>query len=246
MEREIIVCPSVQDVSRRAAEMMAERIRAAIAERGRCTLALSGGSTVRSIYEQLAAAAGIDWRSVFLFWGDDRFVEPTNPYSNYALVEEALIRRLPALRVGNVFAVPVDATNPTQGARLYEQTIRGFFGIGDDEWPRFDLCLNGMGPDGHTASLFPHSSPVSEWKRIARMNHAGQPPWVDRVTLTFPVFNAARCILVVAAGRAKAPMLKTVLEGSQNVKHWPATALHPTDGELIWILDREIASLLST
>jgi 6-phosphogluconolactonase len=141
--------------------------------------------------------------------------------------------------------VPTDAPTPAEGARRYAATVRDFFGLADGEWPAFDLTLNGMGPDGHTASLFPHRSAVGETRRIAVMSHAGLAPWVDRVTLTLPVFNHARRVLFLAGGAAKADMLKQVLEGERNVKHWPAGGIDPEDGEAVWLLEPAVAAKLA-
>lgn len=245
MARKIIIARDVEEQSRRAAEVIAEGAREAVAERGRFTLALSGGSSVRKAYEHLAKAEGIDWMKVFLFFGDERFVEGDNPYSTYKLVEESLLIRIPALPRTNVFPVSVDALTPEEGARRYADTIREFFQVGDGEWPRFDLTLNGMGPDGHTASLFPGREAVGETRQIAVMSHAGLSPWVDRVTLTLPVFNHARRVLFLANGAAKAEVLKGVLEGEWDVNRLPAQGVQPLNGEMIWLLEPGVASKLS-
>ena len=246
MHQKIVVAENTEAAERQAVDLISERARVAITARGRFTLALSGGSSVRSVYARLAAEPGIDWTKVFLFLVDERFVEPTNPYSNFALVKESLIDRLPSLPASNVFSVPTDAPTPDEGARQYEAAIRRFFALEEGEWPRFDLCINGMGPDGHTASLFPHSPALSVIDRIAVMNHAGLSPWVDRVTLTFPALNHARCVLFLAGGAKKAEMLKAILEGERDVSRRPSQGVQPTDGELIWLLEPEIASLLAT
>ena len=245
MARKIIVAEGVEDQGRQAADFIAERAREAIAARGRFTLALSGGSSVRAAYERLAGAEGIDWDKVSLFFGDERFVEFTNPHSTYKLVEESLLSRVPALPRDHVFPVPTDAPTPTEGARRYAATVCEFFGVKRGEWPVFDLTLNGMGPDGHTASLFPNRAAVGETRRIAVMSHAGLAPWVDRVTLTLPVFDHARCVLFLANGAAKADVLRQVLEGERDVKRLPAQGVTPVDGEVVWLLEPGVASKLS-
>jgi len=244
MRQTILVLPDVSAVVQRAAALISQRIQFAIQERGRCTLALSGGTSVGNVFELLVADAAIDWPKVFLFWGDDRFVEQSNPYSSYKLADEKLLRAAPRLPPSNVFPVPVAAATPAEGAREYSQTIADFFGLKQGDWPRFDVTINGMGPDGHTASLFPNSPALDKTDEIAVMNHAGLAPWVDRVTLTFPVFNHARCVLFMATGRAKAQTLKMVLEGERNFHQHPAQGIAPVDGELIWLLDPSIAQLL--
>lgn len=244
MQRKIILAPTLEELPRIAARIMAEKTRQAIAERGRCTIALGGGSSVRKPYELFAASPDIDWTKVFFFWGDDRFVEPTNPYSNYTLGEESLLSRLPGLPAENIFGIPFKAATPAEGARQYSETIRSFFELKEGELPRFDLAQIGMGPDGHTASLFPHTAALNGTSQIAVMNHAGLSPWVDRITLTLPTINNARCALFLANGAAKAEVLRQVLEEKPDLQNLPASAVQPTEGELIWILDPDIASEL--
>jgi 6-phosphogluconolactonase len=245
MQQSVFILSDVPAIVGRAAELVIQRIGSAVQERGRCTLALSGGTSVGNLFELLAADATIDWSKVFLFWGDDRFIEQSSQYNSFKLAEEKLLSRIPTLPRANVFPVPVDLQTPVEGARRYSETIRAFFDLGAGQWPRFDLAINGMGPDGHTASLFPHSAALDENTEIAVMNHAGLSPWIDRVTLTFPVFNHARCVLFMASGAAKAHTLKAVLEGERNVHEHPAQGIQPADGELIWLLDRSIAKLLN-
>lgn len=240
--RTIIVAADEAEQTERAADLMAERARAAIGERGRFTLALAGGSTVRPIYERFAAAESINWSCVYLFWGDERYVDPANPYSNYRLSKESLIDRIP-IPPGNVFAVPTGERNPAAGAKKYSECIQTFFDLKADDLPRFDLIQLGMGPDGHTASLFPHSAALAK-RGIAVMNHAGLAPWVDRVTFTFETINHAACVLFIARGAEKATTLHQVLEGAPNTKHRPAGSVAPVDGELIWLLEPAIASQL--
>jgi 6-phosphogluconolactonase len=242
MQQTIQVLPDVPAIVRRAAELISQHIKASIAERGRATIALSGGKSVANLLGLLAADTTIEWPRVFLFWGDDRFVEPSNPHSNFKLTEEALLKKVPTLPRKNVFPIPASASTPCAGAKAYSQTIRDFFGVKEGEWPRFDIAINGMGPDGHTASLFPHSTALDAADDIAAMNHAGLAPWVDRVTLTFPVFNHARCVLFMASGAAKAQTLKAVLEGERNIHEHPAQGIQPIDGDLIWLLDPAIAA----
>lgn len=244
MKRTILIAADGADQSRRFAALVRERAEEAVAARGQFTLVLGGGTSVRAAYHALAAERGMDWSRTLVFWGDERFIEPESVYSNYRLAREALLDSLPGLPRTNVFPVPVDAATPTLAALQYSETIRSVLGLGPQELPRFDLTVNGMGPDGHTASLFPHA-PTPPSFQIARMAHAGLAPWIDRVTLTMPVFNQARTVLFLAAGTAKAAMLKQVLEGEPNSKHWPASGVRPPDGEVIWLLEPGIAGLLT-
>ncbi len=156
-----------------------------------------------------------------------------------------MISKVTRLPRDNIFAVPVEEATPARGARAYAEAIRNFFRLKDGELPRFDLCLNGMGLDGHTASLFPRKAALRNTGAIAVATHAGQPPWVDRVTLTLPVFNNARTLLVVSSGCGKAEKLRTALEEEPKPRSTPVQGLHPTDGELIWLLEPQIASKLA-
>jgi 6-phosphogluconolactonase len=248
MNSTLQILPDADSVVRLAAQIMVQRTEAAIAQRGRCTWLLSGGSTVGGIFDLLAdpngVAKSLDWKKVFLFWGDERFVEQSHPYNNFKLAADRLLSRIPRLPRENIFPVPVDAPTPTLAARQYAQTIQRFFGDGST-WPTFDIALNGMGPDGHTASLFPHSPALSVADEIAVMNHAGLAPWIDRVTLTLPVFNQARCVLFTVVGAAKADTLKNVLEGNPGVYLAPASGVKPINGELIWLVDQQAALKLA-
>jgi 6-phosphogluconolactonase len=240
-----IITEDLDALNRRAVSIIRECARKAIQARGRFTITLSGGSSVKPIYEQLAAIRDLDWTRCFFFFSDERFVETSNPYSTFRLTDELLFSRLPGLPRGNLFPVPVEANSPKEGARQYGETIRRFFGLERGELPRFDLALLGMGRDGHTASLFPHISRDPEAHQIARMTHAGLSPWVDRVTLTYAVFNQARAVLFAASGEEKAEALRAVLEETPNHKHWPASGIRPVDGELIWLVEPQIARLLT-
>jgi 6-phosphogluconolactonase len=237
--------PDIGAIVRDAAALISERIQSSISDRGRCALALSGGTSVGSVFELLAADPNIRWPDVFFFWGDDRFIDQSNPHNSFKLAEEKLFAKTPAIPRKNIFPVPVDAPTPTEGAKRYSQTIQTFFGLAPGEWPRFDIAINGMGPDGHTASLFPHSPALDEHDQIAVMNHAGLTPWVDRVTLTFPVFNHARCIVFMVTGSGKAQTLQSVLEGASDVHRFPTQGIQPADGEVIWLLDPSAAALLN-
>jgi 6-phosphogluconolactonase len=244
MRKRILVIQDVPAIVARAASMISEQIQAAVTSRGRCTLALSGGTSVGNVLEILSADAAIDWPKVFLFWGDDRFVEPTNPHSAFKLAQEKLFSKVPVLPPKNIFAVPTQSSTPIEGAKRYSATIREFFGLSSGQWPAFDVAINGMGTDGHTASLFPHSPALDVTDEIAAMNHAGLSPWVDRVTLTFPVFNHARCVLFMVTGANKAQTLKAVLEGERDIHLHPAQGIQPADGEVIWLVDPAAAALL--
>jgi 6-phosphogluconolactonase len=235
-----------QDLFQAAAEELLRIATDAVAKRGRFTIALSGGSTPKNLYTLIAAnaSATLPWAQMFFFWGDERHVPPEDADSNYRMAKEALLSKVP-IAPGNVFPVPAEMQDAAAAADAYEQTVRKFFGLAPDEFPRFDLILLGMGPDGHTASLFPETAALQEKSRLVVAN------WVEklkasRITFTLPVLNAARCVAFLVSGEDKAAVLHEVLEGSAPPEKYPSKLVKPTNGKLIWFVDRSAASQLST
>jgi len=239
---EIRVLTTPQELFAVAAEEVVRLANQAVAERGRFTIALSGGSTPKSLYNLLAtnARTTLPWDRMYFFWSDERHVPATDPDSNYRMASEAMLSKVP-VPAGNVFRVPTE--NP-DAAEEYESTLRKFFQLGPGQFPQFDLILLGMGPDGHTASLFPGTAGLQEKTRLVIAN------WVEklkthRLTFTFPVLNAARSVAFLVSGTDKAPVLRAVLEEKVPGEQYPAKLVQPTDGKLIWFLDRAAASALS-
>ena len=208
----------------------------------RLSVALAGGNTPRQVYELLATERfknRVEWSQVHLFFGDERCVPPEHPDSNYAMAYEALISRVP-IPAKNVHRIPGES-NPNEGALEYENELRAFFaGLA---WPRFDLVLLGMGEDGHTASLFPDSAALKEMSRwvVATRNEQSRQ---ERITLTVPVFNHARRIMVLVTGKKKAQRLKEVLRPEPGSEQLPVQAITPIKGMLEWLVDADAASLL--
>src|ERR1700739_1702561 len=195
-----------------AAEEFAEQSQKAIRSRGRFTVSLSGGSTPKALYSLLSTKLTLPWDRVFFFFGDERHVPPDDPESNYRMAREALLAKAP-IPAQNVFRVPAENPNAAQAAQAYEKTLRQFFSPATT-FPRFDLILLGMGPDGHTASLFPGGTALQERSRWVVSD------WVEkfkteRITLTLPVLNNAGVVMFLAAGEDKAETLKEVLEGQK-------------------------------
>lgn len=249
--RSIEVLATAADLFHAAAEEFIRAARTAIGAQGRFTVALSGGSTPEALYSLLAANyASFVWNRVFLFFGDERHVPPTDPESNYRMVNESLLTKI-AIPSENVFRVLAENPDADAAASDYESRLRRFFEIrpGDrsedrpPEFPRFDLILLGMGPDGHTASLFPDSAALDEQSRLVVAN------WVakfntHRITLTFPVLNRAAEVMFLASGADKAEMLRQVLEG-KNTPPLPSQRVQPSDGKLLWMLDEAAAAKLT-
>jgi 6-phosphogluconolactonase len=160
------------------------------------------------------------------------------------MAEEAMLSKIP-VATGNVFRIAVENPDAAAAAQAYEQTLRKFFQLGPGEVPTFDLILLGMGPDGHTASLFPGTAGLQEQSRLVIAN------WVDklkasRITLTLPVLNAARCVVFLVSGTDKATVLRTVLEEDVPAEQYPSKLVRPSNGKLIWLVDRAAASALSS
>jgi 6-phosphogluconolactonase len=242
---EIRVLTTPQELFAAAAEEVVHAANQAVSKRGRFTIALSGGSTPRSLYNLLAANArtAFPWDRTYFFWSDERHVPPTDPDSNYRMANEAMLSKVP-VPPGNVYRMPSENPDAGAAAAEYETTLKKFFGLEPGQSPRFDLILLGLGPDGHTASLFPGTPGLQEKSRLVIAN------WVeslktDRLTFTFHVINAARSVAFLVSGTDKAAVLCSVLEENVPGEQYPAKLVQPTDGKLIWFLDRGAASGLS-
>jgi 6-phosphogluconolactonase len=243
---EIRILTTPQELFEAAAEEVLRAAKEAVAQRGRFTIALSGGSTPKNLFNLLATNARnvLPWDRTFFFWGDERHVPPTDPDSNYRMADEAMLSKIP-VAAGNVFRIAAENPDADGAAEAYEQTLRKFFQLEPGQIPVFDLILLGMGPDGHTASLFPESAGLQEKKRLVIAN------WIEklktsRLTLTLPVLNAARCVAFLVSGTDKATVLKTVLEEDAPGEQYPSKLIQPSNGKLIWLVDRAAASALST
>jgi len=232
-------------VARAAAEEIVEAGSRAIEERGRFTVALAGGSTPRRTYELLADPAApfgerLRWDGTHAFFGDERHVPPDHPDSNYRMAREALLDRV---AMASVHRMHGEERQAAAAAASYEAELRRFFGLASagDAPPRLDLVLLGLGPDGHTASLFPGSAALDERRRWAVA------PFVERlgahrITLTLPVLDRTREVLFLVSGAEKADALAQVLTPAPGSAPPPAARVRPERGALVWIVDRAAAS----
>jgi 6-phosphogluconolactonase len=231
----IDVSPDFEGLAYRVAQWIVDL---ACAKSGRFTVALSGGSTPKRLYQMLAALPLVEampWQRVHLFWGDDRFVPWDDPNSNYAMARDAMIAHVP-IPPENVHGIPFQGT-PDSAAADYERTLKTFYDAAmlDPTWPLFDVMLLGMGPDGHTASLFPGKPALDVKDRwVTGVPEPGIAPFVPRVTLTYPALESARSVAFVAAGADKTAMMRRVLAGDQSL---PSARVSPV-GELVWFVDR--------
>lgn len=243
MPRELQILATPAGLFHAAAEEFIAVARAAIGARGRFAVALSGGSTPKALYSLLAANyADFAWNRVYLFFGDERHVPPTDPESNFRMVKESLLAKI-VIPDENVFRVAAENPDAAAAAAAYEAEIRRFFQPHPEQLPRFDLILLGLGPEGHTASLFPDSKALAESERLVVAN------WVekfhtDRITFTFPALNRAAEVMFLASGPDKAEIVHQVLEG-KNDPPLPAQSVQPTDGKLLWLLDQPAAAKLA-
>jgi 6-phosphogluconolactonase len=245
LPRTIRTFANADSLDEEAAREFVDRAREAVAARGRFAVALSGGSTPRRLYQLLAAEpfrAQVDWEGVEMFWGDERCVPPDDSQSNYRMAREAMLAHLP-IPAAHIHRMEAERADRDAAARDYEATIGRVFGVAvGSEPPAFDLILLGMGPDGHTASLFPHTKALDETTRWVVANFV--PKFnTDRLTLTRPILNRAREVLFLVAGADKAEPLAEVLIGPADPKRLPAQSIQP-DGRLVWFLDRDAAARL--
>lgn len=244
--KEIRILTTPQELFAAAAEEVVRAAKDAVAQRGRFSIALAGGSTPKGLYNLLATNARsiLPWDRMFFFWGDERHVPPKDHDSNYRMADESMLSKIP-VAPGNVFRLKTENPDAAAVAEDYEQTLRKFFNLSAGQFPRLDLILLGMGPDGHTASLFPGTAALQEKSRLVVAN------WVEkmqasRLTLTLPVLNAAAEVAFVVSGTDKAPALREVLESEAPGDLYPAKLVRPSNGKLIWLIDRAAASQLKS
>ncbi len=244
--RVIEVLEDLSQLTLKAASEFAKRASDAVSARNAFAVALAGGSTPKSLYALLARDPRyrdrLPWNRTHFFWGDERHVPSDQAESNFQMAHQALLStlRIPA---GNVHRIRSELRIASEAASEYQAELRQFFRLREDEIPRFDLILLGMGVDGHTASLFPGSEAVRETSRLVTA------PWVEklnsfRITLTPPALNGAGCVCFLVSGAEKASALKAVLEGRTEIDRFPAQVIRPTNGILHWLVDRAAAGQL--
>ena len=176
------------------------------------------------------------------FFGDERHVPPDDPESNYRMAAEAMFSKAP-VDARQVHRIQAEKTDAAEAAEKYEEELQAFFRLEPGQLPRFDLVLLGMGPEGHTASLFPGTKALKEQKRLVVSNWVGK-LYTDRITLTPPVLNAAARVIFMVHGAEKAPALKAVLEGPHEPDQLPAQIIQPENGKVLWLVDPTAASML--
>jgi 6-phosphogluconolactonase len=234
-------------LSRATAEQFVRGIQSAVAARGIARIAISGGGSPKPVFALLADPkepyrTAIPWDRVWIFWVDERCVAPDHPDSNYGMTRELLLSKVP---VPEDHAIRIEGElDPEEAAARYESAIRGHYRLEGAEGPIFDVLQLGMGDDGHTASLFPHTAALHEMIRLAVANHVPQQKQSWRVTLTWPVINAARDVFFLIDGPAKADPLGRVLQGPYDPETLPSQLIQPQNGRLLFLLDSAAAAQL--
>jgi 6-phosphogluconolactonase len=235
MPPSIQVSPDLTDLIKQAHDRVVTLLQAAIARQGRATIALSGGSTPRPLYEKLATA-DLDWSKIHVFWGDERYVPLDHPDSNYQMAKLAWFDRV-NFPAANIHAMPTLAGDPSADADRHNKELCEFFNLAAGEFPVFDVMLLGMGDDGHTASLFPGTDALKVVDRIVTLgNKDGQP----RLTLTVPAINASANVLFLVAGANKQTALHHIFAAECDASLYPSRLIAPI-GNLVWLLDQAAA-----
>jgi 6-phosphogluconolactonase len=240
---QIAIYDNKHTLSQHAAEYIMRIAKESIDLHGRFTIALTGGTTPGEAYSLLGSEpirSQIDWHLVHIFWGDERCIPHTNPESNFYLAQETLLDHI-AIPKSQIHPIPAD--QPDRNAASQAYTVEMQHAFGTNGIPSFDLIHLGMGPEGHTASLFPNQASLHEKQRLVMPVSVPKPP-PDRLTFTPPLLNAARNVLFLVTGSDKADALRAVLEGDYQPDEYPAQIVRPTNGEVVWMLDKAAAQNL--
>ncbi len=241
----VIVHPNPNEVARAGARLFVECAWQSISRHGQFLVALSGGNTPKMMFEMLASPefrGQVDWAKVQVFWSDERAVPPTDEQSNYGMARRELLIRV-AIPESNVHRMEAEKLSMGRAAHEYEEVLRKYLDLDDRGFPRFHLIYLGMGPDGHTASLFPGTRVTRQTSRwvstplVTKLN-------ARRMTLTLPVLDAARRVVFLVTGSEKAEMLRAVLLG-KNDPPFPAQLVQPRDnGVKLFLIDEAAAAAL--
>ena len=238
IDRTVEVLQDKPALVERAREIVIARLQDAIAAKDCFTIALAGGSTPKPLYEALSKE-DLPWSKIHIFWGDERYVPATDRDSNQLMTRQAWLNKVD-IPAENVHAMNTTGKEPNLDAQKYEAELQQFFQTESGTFPSFDLILLGMGDDGHTASLFPHTEALKIRDRLITVgNKDGQP----RLSFTFPLINQARCVMFLVAGASKRPALQQVFAERGDEVEYPSRSVDP-DGELLWLLDKEAAAEL--
>jgi 6-phosphogluconolactonase len=245
--RDVRVYPNLSTETDAAARHIVARARRSVRARGVFSIVLAGGSTPRGLYQLLARRyrEGFPWGGTDVYFGDERCVAPTHPESNYAMANDALLAHVPIAR-SRVHRIRGELRPASEAAARYARAVGPLDFPPDPAHPRFDLVLLGVGPDGHTASLFPGSRALKERRRpVVAVRHPGQPPYLPRLTLTLPALDSSREVCFLVSGERKSAAVAAILSSPPDGDvRFPASLVRPA-GALVWFLDRAAASDVS-
>jgi 6-phosphogluconolactonase len=241
---QVAVFQDTDTLNQEAAQYIVRVAQEAIVTHGRFTFALSGGNTPKKLYALLASEpyrSQIDWTRTEIFWSDERCVAPDDAESNYHMAQEVLLSKIP-FAPQQIHRMPADEADRDAASLAYAEDIKRT--LGTSGVPAFDLIQLGMGPEGHTASLFPHQASLQEQQRLVMPVIVSKPP-PPRLTFTPPLLKEARHVLFLVTGVDKADAVQAVLEGDYQPDEYPAQIVRTARGEVTWILDSSAAGKLS-
>lgn len=233
------IYPNTRDAAEHCGDHIVNLLRMRLGGQPRAALAISGGSSPRPMFEHMARA-GLDWKSVHVFWVDERGVPPNDPQSNYRMAEETLLgpANIPSSNVHRIYA----ELTPEEAALRYDQELQAFFGLSPGEMPRFDVVHRGIGPDAHTASLFPGEPLIEDRQNLAAAVYVEKfRQW--RVTMLPGVLLAARNTVMLVTGADKAEAVQHIFNGPSDAKKYPAQAVAGQTDET-WFFDADAARLI--
>ncbi len=238
MEKHLEILTDKSSVIARALDLVTAKIKATLEVKDNFFLALAGGNTPKPLYEAIANNP-LPWSKIQVFWGDERYVSPDDPQSNQKMAREVWLNKV-NFPEANIYPMPTNSQAPALDAQKYETTLREAFGLTAGEIPVFDLILLGMGDDGHTASLFPKTAALTVSDRLITVGDKdGQP----RLTFTFPLINAAKCVMFLVTGANKQSALSQIFAPEAEGMLYPSRLIQP-QGELWWLLDEEAGANL--
>lgn len=240
MKKIVEILPDLKSLIDRSLKIVLEKIEEAVERQGFCTIALAGGSTPKPLYEAIATSS-LPWEKIHVFWGDERYVPPTHPDSNQKMAREAWLNRVD-IPEQNIHPMPTGSGNPQVDAERHETELHEFFQTSAGKFPAFDIVLLGIGDDGHTASLFPHTEALQVNDRAVTVgNKDGQP----RITFSVPLINHSRNVIFLVAGANKQTALTQIFSPDGDSMTYPARLIQP-EGELWWLLDEPAGSCLES
>lgn len=239
MERKVEILSNKEALIARSLDLIVEKLQQAVQARGEATIALSGGSTPKPLYEALAQQP-LPWSQIHVFWGDERYVPSDHPDSNQRMARHAWLDQVD-IPAQNLYPMPTRAGDAKVDAQSYENKLAKFFRVAAGDFPAFDVILLGLGDDGHTASLFPQTPALQVCDRLITVGEKdGQP----RLTFTVPLINHGRCVIFLVAGASKKPALAEIFAETSDPQTYPARFIHP-QGELFWLLDESAGAALN-